>query len=84
MTREAFVTRWRGRRDELARLGAHVDGAKLCDEVLADVEAMLTSEDEARQRLSFPCLLVSLSPCLVVRAEQQRRQGWAERQRVER
>jgi hypothetical protein len=24
-----------------------VDGAKLCDEVLADVEAMLTSEDEA-------------------------------------
>ncbi len=47
MTRESFVTRWRGRRDELARLGAHVDGAKLCDELLADVEAMLTSEDEA-------------------------------------
>ena len=47
MTRESFVTRWRGRRDELARLGAHVDGAKLCDEVLADVEAMLTSEDES-------------------------------------
>ena len=47
MTREGFVTRWRARRDELARLGAHVDGAKLCDEVLADVESMLTSEDEA-------------------------------------
>jgi hypothetical protein len=47
VTRESFVTRWRGRRDELARLGAHVDGAKLCDELLADVEAMLTSEDEA-------------------------------------
>ena len=47
MTREGFVTRWRGRRDELARLGAHVDGAKLCDEVLADVDALLTSEDEA-------------------------------------
>ncbi len=47
VTRESFVTRWRGRRDELARLGAHVDGAKLCDELLADVEAMLTSEDES-------------------------------------
>jgi len=47
VTREGFVTRWRGRRDELARLGAHVDGAKLCDEVLADVDALLTSEDEA-------------------------------------
>src|SRR2546426_7087267 len=35
------------RRDELARLGAQVDGAKLCDEVLADVDAMLSSEDEA-------------------------------------
>ena len=47
MTREAFVQRWRGRRDELARLGAQVDGAKLCDEVLAEVEALLNSEDEA-------------------------------------
>src|SRR5712691_5900058 len=47
MTREDFVTRWRARRDELARLGAQVDGAKLCDEVLADVDALLTSEDEA-------------------------------------
>ena len=47
MTRHEFITRWRARRDELARLGAQVDGAKFCDEVLADVEAMLTSEDEA-------------------------------------
>ena len=47
MTRHDFVTRWRARRDELARLGAQVDGAKLCDEVLADVDALLTSEDEA-------------------------------------
>lgn len=47
MTREDFVQRWRGRRDELARLGAQVDGAKLCDEVLAEVEALLNSEDEA-------------------------------------
>ncbi len=47
MTREDFVTRWRGRRVELARLGAQVDGAKLCDEVLADFEAVTTYEDEA-------------------------------------
>ena len=47
MTRQDFVTRWRARRDELARLGAQVDGAKLCDEVLADVDALLTDEDEA-------------------------------------
>ncbi len=47
MNREDFVQRWRARRDELARLGAHVDGAKLCDEVLADFEAVTTAEDEA-------------------------------------
>jgi len=46
VTRETFVTRWRARRDELARLGAHVDGAKLCDEVLADFEAFATTEDD--------------------------------------
>lgn len=47
MTREDFTTRWRARRDELARLGAQVDSAKLCDEVLADFEAVITAEDEA-------------------------------------
>ena len=52
MNREDFVRRWRARRDELARLGAHVEGAKLCDEVLADFEAVTTSEDEAL--LSLP------------------------------
>jgi len=47
MNREDFVRRWRTRRDELARLGAHVEGSKLCDEVLADFETVVTSEDEA-------------------------------------
>ncbi len=47
MTREDFTTRWRSRRDELARLGATVDGVKFCDEVLADFEAVVTFEDEA-------------------------------------
>src|SRR5437899_12176790 len=48
MTREGFATRWRARRDELARLGAHVDGAKLCDEVLADFDAVIATEDNER------------------------------------
>src|SRR5712691_2840499 len=47
MNREDFVRRWRARRDELARLGAHVEGAKLCDEVLADFETVTAAEDEA-------------------------------------
>ena len=47
MTRHDFMTKWRARRDELARLGAQVDGALFCDEVLAEVEALLNSEDEA-------------------------------------
>src|SRR6266498_4594326 len=47
MNREDFVRRWRGRRDELARLGAQVEGAKLCDEVLADFDAVTKAEDEA-------------------------------------
>ena len=45
VTREEFTTRWHGRRDELARLGAQVDGAKLCDEVLADFDAVTAAED---------------------------------------
>lgn len=47
MTRQDFTTRWRARRDELARLGAYVEGAKLCDEVLADFEAVTAAEDDA-------------------------------------
>jgi hypothetical protein len=47
MTRNDFLARWRSRRDELARLGAQVVGARLCDEVLADFEAVTTAEDEA-------------------------------------
>src|SRR5881409_2827273 len=47
MNRDDFGRRWRARRDELARLGAHVEGAKLCDEVLADFEAVTTAEDGA-------------------------------------
>jgi hypothetical protein len=40
-------TKWRGRRDEFARFRASVDGAALCDELLADLEeAILANGDE--------------------------------------
>jgi len=39
--------KWRGRRDEFARLQAAVNGATLCDELLADLEeAILANSDE--------------------------------------
>jgi len=46
MTRDEFVTRWTARKSELERLGALVDGAKFCSEVLGDFDALTTSEDE--------------------------------------
>jgi len=47
MQRDDFLARWSARRNEWARLGVHVDGAKVCDEVLADFQAVTTFEDEA-------------------------------------
>ena len=41
-----LVDRWMARRDELKRLHATVDGAILCDEVLADLEELLGDRDE--------------------------------------
>jgi len=46
VTRQEFVICWRARQAELGRLGAHVDGAKLCGEVLADFDAVITAEDD--------------------------------------
>ena len=51
MTRDEFVVRWRTRSDELARLGAQVDGAKLCGEVLHDFELVCQGEDDAELTL---------------------------------
>jgi hypothetical protein len=39
-------TRWRARRDEFARFQAAVDGATLCDEVLADLDRALLERDD--------------------------------------
>jgi hypothetical protein len=62
VTRQDFMTRWRGRRDEFARLGAQVDGAKLCDEVLAEVESLLSDEDESLLSLAEASLRSGYSP----------------------
>jgi DNA-binding FrmR family transcriptional regulator len=52
MTREDFVTRWRTRQSEWARIGALVDGARLCEDVLQDFEAVTRAEDDAELSLS--------------------------------
>ena len=45
VTREDLTGRWRALRDELARLGAHVDAAKLLGEMLEDVEDLFRWEE---------------------------------------
>src|SRR5437899_13101095 len=52
MTREDFVTRWRTRQSEWARIGALVDGARVCEDVLQDFEAVTRAEDDAELSLS--------------------------------
>ena len=47
----AFRERWLTRRDELRRLRALVDGATLCDELLAELEGL--ADDAANQLLSL-------------------------------
>jgi len=45
MTRDELVARWASRQTEYDRVGARVDGVKVCKEILADLEALFTSED---------------------------------------
>ena len=52
MTREEFVIRWRTRQSEWARIGALVDGARVCEDVLEDFEAVTRAEDDAELSLS--------------------------------
>src|SRR5688572_23117786 len=40
MTPTEIIDRWTARRDELRRLNASVDGAALCDELLADLKSV--------------------------------------------
>lgn len=43
MTRDEVIARWQRRRDEWKRLGVHVDGAAVADDVLADLAALAAS-----------------------------------------
>src|SRR5438093_12542629 len=52
MTREEFVIRWRTRQTEWARIGALVDGARVCEDVLQDFESVTRAEDDAELSLS--------------------------------
>ena len=52
MTRDDFVVRWRTRQNEWARIGALVDGARVCEDVLQDFEAVTRAEDDAELNLS--------------------------------
>src|SRR2546422_1773680 len=52
MTREEFVTRWRTRQSEWARIGALVDGERVCEDVLQDFETVTRAEDDAELSIS--------------------------------
>src|SRR3989454_8117467 len=52
MTREEFLTRWRTRQSEWARIGALVDGARVCEDLLQDFEGGTRAEDDAELTLS--------------------------------
>jgi len=47
MTREEFHTKWAARRTEWDKMGVMLNGAKICEEFIADFENVLTSHDEA-------------------------------------
>jgi hypothetical protein len=52
MSHAEVLARWRRRREEWARFGVQVDGATLCDEVLADLSAALNEPAEASLNLT--------------------------------
>lgn len=47
MTREEFRAKWSSRRAEWEKLGVFLSAAKLCEELIADFDNVLTSQDEA-------------------------------------
>jgi len=50
MTREEFRAKWSARHTEWEKLSVMVNGAKMCEEFITDVEDVLTSHDEAVQK----------------------------------
>ncbi len=61
MTREEFRAKWSARRAEWEKLAALVSGAKMCEEVIADVENVLTSGDEAVVNTSEAAVMTGYS-----------------------
>lgn len=53
--------RWVARRDEFQRLGVSVDGASLCDEVIADLERLREERDGKKLTLSDAAALSGYS-----------------------
>jgi hypothetical protein len=51
MTRDELRSRWNDRRAEWCRLRALVDGASVCEQVLAELESVWDSEDESELTL---------------------------------
>ena len=47
MTHNEFIARWKVRRDDFQRLGALVNGATLCDEILEDLESLMKVDENA-------------------------------------
>lgn len=62
MTPSQLIARWQARREEWQRLGAQVDGARLCEEVLADFESVLAQEDDVALTLTEAAELSGYSP----------------------
>ena len=62
MTREDFLTLWRTRQSEWARIGALVDGARVCEDVLQDFEAVTLASKNASLLLYATILGVAGRP----------------------
>jgi hypothetical protein len=61
MTREEFRAKWSARRAEWEKLGVMLSGAKLCEELTADFENVLTSQDEAVMNTNEAAVLTGYS-----------------------
>ena|SRR5690349_17519420 len=46
LARSEILAKWIARRDEYKRLSASVDAATLCEDVVADLEALVQDDDE--------------------------------------
>jgi hypothetical protein len=73
MTREELERAWAHQRDELARLGALVDGAKLVTEHLAQLADMAAAEDEISLTLKAAAARSGYSPEYLARLIRQGR-----------